>query len=364
VRKFRFRHLHGPGPSIVPQPVLEAMALPLLGHLDPEFLELLDELAAQLRLVFRTKNEVTFAASGTGSAGMEMALVNLLEPGEVCVVGSAGAFGARLTEIARRCGATVRVVEAEWGRVLEPEQFEGVLDGAKVVAFVHAETSTGAWQPVEAIASRAREAGALVVLDAVTSLAGIPVEVDGWGIDVCYSATQKCLSVPPGLSPITFSPRAVEAVGARKTPVQSWYLDLSLLTKYWGSERIYHHTAPISMLTGLHEGLRLVLEEGLEVRWDRHARVGTMLQRELTAMGFEMFAEETHRLPQLTAAYVPDGVEADKARRRLLEEFDVEVGAGFGPLAGKGWRIGTMGESAHPDRVEFLLEAIRSVIGT
>jgi alanine-glyoxylate transaminase/serine-glyoxylate transaminase/serine-pyruvate transaminase len=362
VRSFRFRHLHGPGPSIVPQPVLEAMALPLLGHLDPDFLALLDELADMLRRTFRTSNEVTFAASGTGSAGMEMALVNLLEPDDVCVVGIAGAFGLRLAEIARRCGATVHTVEAEWGHVLVPEQFAEAVRGAKVVAFVHAETSTGVWQPVEEIAASARDAGALVVLDAVTSLAGIPVEVDEWGIDVCYSGTQKCLSVPPGLSPITFSTRAVDAVHARKSPVRSWYLDVTLLTKYWGAERVYHHTAPITMLYGLHEGLRLVLEEGLEARWDRHAKVGTMLQRELTGMGFTLFAEEGHRLPQLTAAFVPDGIDADKARRRLLEEFDVEVGGGFGPLAGRGWRIGTMGESARPDRVEFLLEAIRSVI--
>jgi alanine-glyoxylate transaminase / serine-glyoxylate transaminase / serine-pyruvate transaminase len=363
VPNVRFRHLHGPGPSIVSQPVLEAMAIPLMGHLDPEFLALLDEIAEMLRQTFRTSNEVTFAASGTGSAGMEMALVNLLEPGDVCVVGIAGAFGIRLAEIARRCGATVRTVEAEWGGVLQPEQFDGVLDEAKVVAFVHAETSTGAWQPVEEIAARSHEAGALVVLDAVTSLAGVPVEVDGWGIDVCYSGTQKCLSVPPGLSPITFSTRAVDAVHARKSPVQSWYLDLSLLTKYWGDERVYHHTAPITMLYGLHEGLRLVLEEGLEARWERHAKVGAMLQRELVGMGFTLFASEGHRLPQLTAAFVPEGIDADKARRQLLEEFDVEVGGGFGPLSGRGWRIGLMGESAHPDRVEFLLEAIRSVIG-
>lgn len=363
MRKIRFRHLHGPGPSIVPQPVLEAMALPMIGHLDPDFLTLLDELAEMLRATFRTANRVTFAASGTGSAGMEMALVNTLEPGDICVVGVAGVFGGRLAEIARRCGAEVRVVEAEPGRILEPEPFRDLAAGAKVVAFVHAETSTGARQPVEEIVRVAREAGALVVLDAVTSLGGIPVEVDAWDIDVCYSGTQKCLSVPPGLAPITFSPRAVEAVERRRTPVQSWYLDLTLLTKYWdGAERVYHHTAPIAMLTGLHEGLRLVLEEGLEARWERHAKTGAMLQRELEVLGFRLFAQEGHRLPQLTAAWMPEGVDAEKARIRLLEEFDVEVGRGFGPLAGRGWRIGLMGESAHPDRVEFLLEAIRAVI--
>lgn len=341
--------------------MLEAMGRPVIGHLDPAFLALLDDMRSMLREVFRTTNDVTFAVSGTGSAGMEMALVNLLEPGDRAVIGVAGLFGERMAEIARRSGADVGVVRAEWGSVLRPEQIAEALP-AKVVAFVHAETSTGAWQPVEEIARIARDSGALVVLDAVTSLAGVPVLADEWGIDVCYSGTQKCLSVPPGLSPITFSPRAVEAVIRRRTPVQSWYLDLSLLTRYWGAERVYHHTAPVSMLYGLHEGLRLVIEEGLEARWERHARLGGLLQKELEALGFEMFAEEGYRLPQLTAALLPGAADADALRRRLLEEFDVEVGGGLGPLAGRVWRIGLMGESCRQDRVEFLLDAIHAVL--
>lgn len=355
------RRLFGPGPSEVAPSVLRAMAQPVIGHLDPAFLALLDDVRGMLRDVFRTTNEVAFAVSGTGSAGMEMALVNLLEPGDRAVIGVAGVFGERMAEIARRAGAEVAEVRAEWGTALRPEQIAGALP-AKVVAFVHAETSTGVWQPVEQIAALARDAGALVVLDAVTSLAGVPVDVDAWGIDVCYSGTQKCLSVPPGLAPITFSPRAVEAVAARRTPVRSWYLDLTLLTRYWGSERLYHHTAPVSMLFGLHEGLRLVIEEGLEARWERHAKLGAALQRELEALGFELFAEAGHRLPQLTAAILPGGRDADALRRRLLEEFDAEVGGGLGPLAGRAWRIGLMGESCREDRVEFLLEAIRAVL--
>ncbi len=338
------------------------MARPLIGHLDPDFLETMDELRAMLRTVFRTANETTFAVSGTGSAGMEAAIANLIEPGDTAVVGIAGAFGERMATMARRAGATVREVRAEWGRPLELEPMQAAMQDAKVVAFVHAETSTGLWQPVEPIARAATEAGALVVLDAVTSLAGVPVDVDAWGIDVCYSGTQKCLSVPPGLAPITFSARAVDAVHARRAPPSSWYLDLSLITRYWGAERVYHHTAPISMIFGLHEGLRLVLEEGLEERIDRHARLGGVLEKEISSLGFQHFALEGHRLPQLQAVTMPPGKDADALRRALLERFDIEVGGGLGPLAGRAWRIGLMGESCHEDRLEFLLEAIREVL--
>jgi len=339
------------------------MARPLLGHLDPEFLSMMDEVRDMLRRTFKTANETTFAVSGTGSAGMEAALVNLLEPGDIAVVGIAGVFGERMAEVARRCGAQVREVRAEWGTPIEPARIVPHLDGAKVLAFVHAETSTGTRQPVEPLASLGRDAGAMIVVDAVTSLAGIPVETDAWGVDVCYSGTQKCLSVPPGLAPITFSPRAVEAIAARRSPVQSWYLDVSLLTRYWGSERVYHHTAPISMLLGLHEGLRLVLEEGLETRWARHERLGAVLAKELDALGFEQFAQDGFRLPQLQAVRLPGGRDADALRRELLDRFDVEVGGGLGPLAGTAWRIGLMGESCHEDAIEFLLDAIREVLG-
>lgn len=362
MRKYPIRRLFGPGPSTVAPSVLEAMAHPLLGHLDPAFLETMDEIGEMLRAVFRTENATTFAVSGTGSAGMEAALVNLLEPGDVAVVGIAGLFGERMAEVARRAGAEVREARADWGSPVDAEAVAALLDGAKVLAFVHAETSTGMRQPVEPLAALGREAGALVVVDAVTSLAGIPVHTDAWGIDVCYAGTQKCLSVPPGLAPITFSDRAVESVLARRTPVRSWYLDLSLLTRYWGRDRTYHHTAPVSMLYGLHEGLRLVLEEGLEARWARHERLGGVLSEALAGLGFAQCARDGYRLPQLQAVRPPAGRDADAMRRALLERFDVEIGGGLGPLAGKAWRIGLMGESCHEDALDFLLEAIREVL--
>lgn len=358
------RMLFGPGPSDVPPSVLEAMSRPVVGHLDPAFVALLDDVARMLREVFRTSNEVTFAVSGTGSAGMEMALVNLLEPGDRAVVGIAGVFGERLAEIARRCGADVDDVRAEWGSPVPVDAVEEALGRgpATVVALVHAETSTGMRQPVEEIARAARDHGALVVLDAVTSLAGIPVAVDDWGVDVCYSGTQKCLSVPPGLSPITFSARAMEAVRAREEPVRSWYLDVTLVTRYWGADRVYHHTAPISMLYALHEGLRLVLAEGLEARWERHELLGARLQAALVELGFELLAAEGFRLPQLTAAALPAGVDERAARARLLNEHGIEVGGGLGTFAGRAWRIGLMGESCRPEKLDRLLLAIQAVL--
>jgi alanine-glyoxylate transaminase/serine-glyoxylate transaminase/serine-pyruvate transaminase len=345
--------------------VLEAMSRPVIGHLDPAFVTLLDDIGAMLREVFRTANEVTFAVSGTGSAGMEMALVNTLEPGDRAVVGVAGVFGERLAEIARRCGADVEEVRAEWGSPVPSEAIEVALKKApaKLVAIVHAETSTGMRQPVEELARLTRENDSLLVVDAVTSLAGIPVEVDGWGIDVCYSGTQKCLSVPPGLSPITFSPRAMETIRSRATPVRSWYLDVGMITRYWGAERVYHHTAPISMLYALHEGLRLVLDEGLEQRWERHETLGLELQSALSERGFELLAAEGYRLPQLTAAALPGGADERALRARLLNEFGIEVGGGLGAFAGRAWRIGLMGESCRKDKLDRLLGAIQTVLG-
>ena len=358
------RMLFGPGPSDVAPSVLEAMARPIVGHLDPSFVALLDEIAEMLRSVFRTRNEVTFAASGTGSAGMEMALVNLLEPGDRAVICVAGVFGDRLAEIARRCGADAHEVRVDWGSPVPVQGVQEALDRspAKLVALVHAETSTGMRQPVEEIARVAREHGALVVLDAVTSLAGIDVAVDEWGIDVCYSGTQKCLSVPPGLAPITFSPRAMDAVRSRREPVRSWYLDVTLVTRYWGADRVYHHTAPISMLYGLHEGLRLVLAEGLAARWARHERLGGALQDALVGIGFELLAADGFRLPQLTAAGLPDGIDERAARARLLGEHGIEVGGGLGAFAGRAWRIGLMGESCREQKLEKLLHAIKAVL--
>ncbi len=358
------RMLFGPGPSDVAPSVLEAMARPVIGHLDPAFVALLDEVAGMLRLAFRTSNEVTFAVSGTGSAGMEAALVNLLEPGDRSIICVAGVFGERLAEIARRCGADVDEVRVEWGSPVPATAVEAALERApaKLVALVHAETSTGVRQPVEDIARAARAHGALVVVDAVTSLAGIPLLVDEWGVDVCYSGTQKCLSVPPGLAPITFSPRAMDAVRTRREPVRSWYLDVTLVNRYWGGDRAYHHTAPISMLYGLHEGLRLALDEGLEARWRRHERLGTELQHALVDLGFELLAAEGFRLPQLTAAALPSGLDERALRARLLTEHGVEVGGGLGAFAGRAWRVGLMGESCRPSKLERLLDAIRKTV--
>jgi alanine-glyoxylate transaminase / serine-glyoxylate transaminase / serine-pyruvate transaminase len=355
--------LFGPGPSDVHPRVLQAMSRPVVGHLDPQFLALLDEISDMLRSIFRTRNDLTFAVSGTGSAGMECALVNLIEPGDLVAVGVAGLFGERLAEIARRCGAKVSTVEVEWGDPVSPDAVEERLKrGARLIAVVHAETSTGMRQPLDDIASLCRAHRALLVVDAVTSLAGLPVDVDSWGVAVCYSGTQKCLSVPPGLAPITFSEIARERIAKREASVGSWYLDTTLIAEYLGASRRYHHTAPISMLFGLHEGLRLVLEEGLEPRWERHQRLGARLHAGLEALGFSFVAREGFRLPQLAAVYVPDGVDDAPVRRRLLEEFGIEIGGGAGRLAGRAWRIGLMGESCRDDKLDRLLEAIGKVV--
>jgi len=358
------RLLMGPGPSNAAPEVLEALGRPLLGHLDPLFLQILDEIADRLRTVFRTSNRMTFAVSGTGSAGMEAALVNVLEPGDEVIVAVNGVFGGRMGDVASRAGAKVVKVEAEWGRIIEPSDVARALEehpDAKAFAMVHAETSTGVAQPVDEIATLLRGRNTLFVLDTVTSLAGMPVDVDGWGVDVCYSGTQKCISVPPGLAPITFSERALEVVRSRKTSVQSWYLDVGLLEGYWGSDRVYHHTAPISMLTALHAGLGVVLDEGLPARFERHARVAEMLAEGLTGRGFSYVAPEGSRLPMLHCVRLPDGIDDATARARLLNEYDIEVGSGLGPFKGTCWRIGLMGYNARDDNVERLLHAIDSL---
>lgn len=356
------RLLCGPGPSNVPPRVLEALSRPIVGHLDPAFLAVMDEVSAMLRLVFGTANRATFPVSGTGSAGMEAALTNLLEPGDTAVVCVNGLFGERMCDVAHRCGADVVRVEAEWGRRVEPDAVADALTshrGARVLAFVHAETSTGVESDAAAVCAAASAAApdVLVVVDAVTSLGGTAVEVDAWGADVCYSGTQKCLAVPPGLAPITFGPRAVERVQTRRTAVQSWYFDLSLITGYL-DERAYHHTAPVSMLAGLHEGLRIVLEEGLASRRDRHVRAGTRLQAVLEDRGYGLFAAPGARLPQLTTALVPAGIDAAEVRRRLLMERNLEIGAGVGAHATRMWRIGLMGENATDAVVDVLLDAL------
>jgi alanine-glyoxylate transaminase/serine-glyoxylate transaminase/serine-pyruvate transaminase len=358
------RLLLGPGPSNVHPRVLAAMSHPLVGHLDPAFLAALDEVQARLRGLFGTANRMTLPISGTGSAGMETCFVNLVEPGDPVVVGVAGVFGERMCEVARRAGARVTRVDAPLGTPLDAAAMCSAIESAHpvLVAFVHAETSTGVLQSVPAIARAAREHGALVVLDCVTSLAGLPVELDAWGVDAAYSGTQKCLSCPPGLSPVSVSDRAMQRVAARRTPVQSWYLDLSLLARYFGSDRVYHHTAPVSAVLGLLEALRMVEEEGMEMRCARHAGAAESLIEGVRPLGFEPLVEAPHRLPMLTSLRLPGSVRRRgeaALRRLLLDRYGIEVGGGLGPLAGEIWRIGLMGENARIINVEALLFALR-----
>lgn len=360
------RILMGPGPSDVHPSVLRAMSAPLLGHLDPEFVPTLDEIADQLRQIFRTRNRVTFPVSGTGSAGMEAVVVNLVEPGDSVVVGVNGVFGTRMAEVARRAGATVSTVEAPWGQHIDPDLFIDAVrqHQPKLAGIVHAETSTGVHQPVAEIGEALADTDTLFALDCVTSLAGVDVRVDDWHVDAAYAGTQKCLSVPPGLAPVTFSDDAVARVRARQAPVQSWYLDLTLLLGYLDAEggRTYHHTAPVSMLYGLRAGLELVLAEGLEERLARHERLGRMLHDGLSSLGLPLLAEEGYRLPQLTTVGLPEGVDEAKWRTRLLDEHGIEVGGGLGELAGRAWRIGLMGQSCQERNVLLVLEAIERLL--
>jgi alanine-glyoxylate transaminase/serine-glyoxylate transaminase/serine-pyruvate transaminase len=341
------------------------MAAPLIGHLDPAFVAMMEEVKMLLRLVFATENTLTIPISGTGSAGMEACVVNLIEPGDEMVIGVNGVFGTRMVDVAERAGASVLRVEAPWGKVVRAEQIEAALKNCsrpKLVALVHAETSTGAWQPLEDAARLAHAHGALFLADCVTSLGGVPVEIDRWGVDAAYSGTQKCLSCPPGLSPLTFGPRAVEVLRKRKTRVQSWYLDLTLLEKYWGEERVYHHTAPISMNYALREALRLVAEEGLPTRFARHQRNHAALVAGLEAMGMGLAAEEGHRLPMLNAITVPAGVDEARVRGRLLNQYGIEIGGGLGPMKGRIWRIGLMGESSRRTSVFAVLAAMEDAL--
>lgn len=354
------RLLMGPGPSNPYPEVVAAFTQPLLGHLDPEFLHILDETCDRLRTVFGTTNALTLPISGTGSAGMEACFVNLVEPGDTVIVGVNGVFGERMCEVARRAGAEVLRVDAPWGEAIDPQRLldaHAAAPHARLLAVVHAETSTGVENHVEPL--RALQAtDTLLLVDAVTSLAGIPLDVDGWGIDACYSGTQKCLGVPPGLSPVTFSARAVERISTRSTPVQSWYLDLGLIGDYVGTARKYHHTAPTGMIVGLHAGLGAVLDEGLDAVWTRHRDVGTALQTALVERGFSLIAPDGARLPQLTSVRLPDGVDEATLRKRLLAEYSIEVGGGLGAFAGTAWRIGLMGHTARPRSVTALLGAL------
>ena len=356
------RLLLGPGPSMVHARVLRAMSVPLLGHLDPAFLGIMNDVQAQLREVFRTRNPFTIAISGTGSAGMEAALVNLLEPGDTAVVCVAGVFGTRMADIVERCGAKLVKIETPWGRITDLSRVEEALRKnapVKAVAVVHAETSTGAQQPMDGLGKLCHQQGALLVVDTVTSLGGVPVEVDRWEADAVYSGTQKCLSCPPGLAPLTLSQRALDAMKARQTKCRSWYLDCSMIADYWAEgKRAYHHTAPISMVYALREALRLVLEEGLEARFARHRRHTAALMAGAATLGCAPQAQEGHRLPSLSCIQVPAGMEEAPIRKALLLENGIEIGGGLGPLAGKVWRIGLMGESARQENVLAVLAAL------
>jgi alanine-glyoxylate transaminase/serine-glyoxylate transaminase/serine-pyruvate transaminase len=345
--------------------VLRSLATPLVGHLDPEFLKLMEEVQQLLRYVFRTKNELTVPISGTGSAGMEAALCNFIEPGDRVLIAIQGYFGERLFDIAGRYGAVVDRIEKPWGQVFDPQEIKTALSQAKykLVAIVHAETSTGARQPgIPEIAAAAHQYGALLVLDTVTSLGGLPVEIDAWEVDIAYSGTQKNISAPPGLAPLTVSPRACDVLRSRKMQVQNWYLDLSMLEKYWGKERTYHHTAPISMNYALREALRMVAEEGLEARFARHRANAELLWAGLEEMDLSLLVPLENRLPTLSTPLVPPGVDETDVRRRLLNDYNIEVAGGFGQLKGKVWRIGLMGFSSRRENVALLLAAIRQIL--
>ena len=358
------RVLLGPGPSEVHPRVLAALGMPLLGHLDPEFVAIMDQTQGLLRQVFQTENRLTMAVSGTGSAGMEAVVVNLIEPGDKMLVCVNGVFGGRMVDVAGRAGASVTAIERPFGEVFDPQEVRDAVRRVKpkVVGIVHAETSTGAWQPLPEISQIVHDAGALLAVDAVTSLAGVPVEVDAWGIDAIYSGTQKCLSCPPGLAPVSFSPRASEVINQRKSKVQSWYLDMTMIQNYWGSDRFYHHTAPISMNYALREALMLVLEEGLEPRFARHLANHRALKAGLAAMGLGLVTVEGHQLPQLNCVRIPDGVDDLVVRKRLLKDWGIEIGGGLGSMKGKAWRIGLMGYGSRREYVTLVLAALETCL--
>jgi len=358
------RTLLGPGPSDIHPRVLAALARPTVGHMDPYYLKVMDELQSMLQQVFRTKNRMTMAISGTGSAGQEATVANLVEPGERVLVCVNGVFGGRLADMAERAGGEVTKIERPWGEVFSVAEVKEALVRVKpkVVAIVMAETSTGAWQPIEEIAAAVREAGAMLILDTVTALGGIPLEIDRWQIDAVYSGTQKCLGCPPGLAPVSFSERAVQKILNRKEKVRSWYLDVSLIANYWGGDRVYHHTAPINMTYALHESLRLLLEEGLENSFARHRKNQKALQAGLAAIGIEYATQPGHALPQLNAVRIPAGVDDAAVRKALLERFNIEIGAGLGAFKGKVWRIGLMGYSSRQTNVLVFLAALEQLL--
>ena len=361
------RTLMGPGPSDVNPRILEAMSRPTVGHLDPVFVGMMDEIKLLLRYAFHTANELTMPVSAPGSAGMEMCFVNLVEPGDKVIVCQNGVFGGRMKENVERCGGTAVMVQDDWGVAVSPEKLEAALKAnpdAKLVAFVHAETSTGAISDAKTLSALAHAHDCLVIADTVTSLAGSPLMVDDWELDAVYSGTQKCLSCVPGLSPVTFSKRAVEMITSRKSKVQSWFLDLNLILGYWGGggKRTYHHTAPVNTLYGLHEALVILQEEGIENSWARHQKNHLALRAGFEAMGLKFVVPEGQRLPQLNAVSIPDGVDEAAVRAALLKEYNLEIGAGLGAMAGKIWRVGLMGFASNPTNVLFCLGALDAVL--
>jgi len=364
------RTLMGPGPSDVPQRILDAMARPTIGHLDPEFIRMMDELKSLLQYAFQTKNALTIPVSAPGSAGMEACFVNLLEPGDKVIVCQNGVFGGRMKENVERCGAEAVMVQDDWGKPVDLDKVEQALKAnpdAKVLAFVHAETSTGARSDAKELCQLASKYDCLSIVDAVTSLGGSELKVDKWGIDAIYSGTQKCLSCAPGISPVSFSDKAVDVIKNRKTKAQSWFLDKNLVMGYWGdgqsnAPRSYHHTAPVNALYGLHESLVILQEEGLENAWQRHAHNHQALRAGLEVLGISFVVDESHRLPQLNAVTIPDGIVDAEVRKRLLADYSLELGAGLGGLAGKVWRIGLMGYSSRAENVELCLAALETVL--
>lgn len=361
------RTLMGPGPSDIAPRVLAAMSRPTIGHLDPAFIQMMDEVKQMLQYAFQTKNELTMPVSAPGSAGMETCFVNLVEPGDKVIVCQNGVFGGRMKENVVRCGGVAVMVEDDWGTAVSVNKVQAALEqnpDAKVLAFVHAETSTGAISDAKALCALAREHDCLTIVDAVTSLGGSELRVDEWGIDAIYSGTQKCLSCPPGISPVSFSPRAVEAVKARKTSVPSWFLDTNLVMGYWGAgaKRAYHHTAPVNALYALHEGLVMLQDEGLENAWARHDKHHQALRAGLEAMGLKFLVAEGERLPQLNSVFIPEGVDDAALRTTLLNDYSLEIGAGLGAFAGKVWRIGLMGAACTQRNVMFCLMALENTL--
>jgi len=357
----------GPGPSDVHPRILTAMAKPTIGHLDPEFIRLMDEIKVMLQEVFQTQNALTIPLSAPGSAGMEASFVNLIEPGDKVMILQNGVFGGRMAENVRRFGGNLVLLETPWGRAIDPEQLRSALQAhpdTKIVAFVHAETSTGVRSDAKVLCELAQAAGCLTIVDCVTSLVGCEVDVDGWGADVVYSGTQKCLSCAPGLSPFTMSERAASLTQTRKTPVSSWFLDMNLVMGYWGpgSKRAYHHTAPVNALYGLHEALLMATEEGLAAAWARHTLNHQALKAGLEAMGLRFFVPESERLAQLNLVEVPAGVDEALIRKALLGSYNLEIGAGLGPLAGKVWRIGLMGHASRAENVLLCVSALEAVL--